>query len=192
MLKSKVRSITYPGQPRKHEWWNCAWTKHELWKGSVQEGLMIKLVINMLTKPGKLRSAVQGLRRKMKCIIAYLPPLWSSGQNSCLQIHRSAFDSWHYLIFREIVGLERGPFSLVSTIEELLERKNSGSGLEIGEYGRRDPLRWPRNMRYLQTLTLTSPTGNGSSVDVVRCITLCNNIALNFECALLANRAETG
>jgi hypothetical protein len=29
------------------------------------------------------------------------------------------------------VGLERGPLSLVSTIEELLRRKSSGSGLEI-------------------------------------------------------------
>jgi hypothetical protein len=35
------------------------------------------------------------------------------------------------------VGLERGPLSLVSTIEELLERKSSGSGLESLEYGRR-------------------------------------------------------
>jgi hypothetical protein len=39
------------------------------------------------------------------------------------------------------VGLERGPLSLVSTIEELLERKSSGCGLEIREYGRRDTLR---------------------------------------------------
>jgi hypothetical protein len=30
----------------------------------------------------------------------------------------------------EVVDLERGPLSLLSTIEELLERKNSGSGLE--------------------------------------------------------------
>jgi hypothetical protein len=37
------------------------------------------------------------------------------------------------------MGLERGPHSLMSTIEELLEKKNSGSGLEIREYGRRDP-----------------------------------------------------
>jgi hypothetical protein len=36
------------------------------------------------------------------------------------------------------VGLERGPLSLVSTIEELLERKNSGSGLENRVYGRKD------------------------------------------------------
>jgi hypothetical protein len=37
------------------------------------------------------------------------------------------------------VGPERGPLSLVCTIEELLGRKSSGSGLEIREYGRRDP-----------------------------------------------------
>jgi hypothetical protein len=37
------------------------------------------------------------------------------------------------------VGLERGPLSLVSTIEELLEKKkkSSGSGLENRDYGRR-------------------------------------------------------
>jgi hypothetical protein len=33
------------------------------------------------------------------------------------------------------MGLERGPLSLVSTIEELLERKSSGSGLETRDYG---------------------------------------------------------
>jgi hypothetical protein len=36
------------------------------------------------------------------------------------------------------VSLEWGPLSLVSTTEELLERKLSGSGLEDREYGRRD------------------------------------------------------
>jgi hypothetical protein len=35
------------------------------------------------------------------------------------------------------VCLERNPVSLVSAIEELLERKNSGSGLENRDYGRR-------------------------------------------------------
>jgi hypothetical protein len=39
------------------------------------------------------------------------------------------------------VGLERGPLSLDSTIEELLGRKSSGSGLENRDYGRRDPPR---------------------------------------------------
>jgi hypothetical protein len=37
------------------------------------------------------------------------------------------------------VDLETRPLSLVSTIEELLGRKSSGSGLESREYGRRDP-----------------------------------------------------
>jgi hypothetical protein len=46
------------------------------------------------------------------------------------------FDFQRYQIFREVVGLERGPLSLVSTIEELLGRKNSGFGLENREYGR--------------------------------------------------------
>jgi hypothetical protein len=36
------------------------------------------------------------------------------------------------------VGLERGPLSLVSTTEELLERKSSGCGLESRDYGRRE------------------------------------------------------
>jgi hypothetical protein len=48
------------------------------------------------------------------------------------------------------VGLERGPLSLVSTIEELLGGKSSISGLEIREYGRRDPSRWPHGILYLQ------------------------------------------
>jgi hypothetical protein len=36
------------------------------------------------------------------------------------------------------VGLELGPLSLASTMEELLGRKSSGSGLENRDYGRRD------------------------------------------------------
>jgi hypothetical protein len=35
-------------------------------------------------------------------------------------------DSRRYLIYWEVLGLERGPLSLVSTIEELPERKTSG------------------------------------------------------------------
>jgi hypothetical protein len=55
------------------------------------------------------------------------------------------------------VSLERGPLSLVSTIEELLESKSSGSGLESREYGRRDLSRWPRDNLYPQESALTSP-----------------------------------
>jgi hypothetical protein len=39
------------------------------------------------------------------------------------------------------VDLEQGPLSPVSTIEELLERKSSGSGLKNRDYGRRDSSR---------------------------------------------------
>jgi hypothetical protein len=48
------------------------------------------------------------------------------------------------------VGLEQGPLSLVRTIEELLEWKSSGSGLENRINGRGDPLRWPRDTLYPQ------------------------------------------
>jgi hypothetical protein len=43
------------------------------------------------------------------------------------------------------VGLERGPVSLVSTTEELLERKSSGSGLETEITAVGDPSRWLRD-----------------------------------------------
>jgi hypothetical protein len=49
------------------------------------------------------------------------PPLWSSGQSPWLQIRRPGFDSRHYE--KKKAGLERGPPSLVSTTEELLDRK---------------------------------------------------------------------
>jgi hypothetical protein len=71
-------------------------------------------------------------------------PLWSSVQSSWLQIQRSGFDFRRYQIFWEVMGIERGPLSLVSTIEELLRRRNSDPGLESREFCRRDPSRWPQ------------------------------------------------
>jgi hypothetical protein len=50
------------------------------------------------------------------------PPLWSSDQSSWLQIRRPGFDSRHYK-GKKLMSLERGPLSLVSTTEELLDRK---------------------------------------------------------------------
>jgi hypothetical protein len=64
------------------------------------------------------------------------------------------------------VGLERGSLSLVSITEELLRRKSSGPGLENREYGRRDPS--PRGTLYPQKVGLTSLTGGGRSVGIVR------------------------
>jgi hypothetical protein len=84
------------------------------------------------------------------------PPLWSSGQNSWLQIQ----------IFREVVGLERGPPSHVKITEELLEWKCSGSG--SGK----------RNTLYPQKLALTSPTCGDRSVGIVRLRTKATEFSL--------------
>jgi hypothetical protein len=92
----------------------------------------------------------------------------SSSQSSWLQIQRSKFDSRLYQIFWKVVGLERGPLSLVSPTGDLPERKSSGSGLENREYDRRDLSRWPRCTLYPQKLALTSPTSGGPSVGIVR------------------------
>jgi hypothetical protein len=59
-------------------------------------------------------------------LVQTLPPLWPSGQSSWLQIRRPGLDSWHYQK-KKVVGLERGPLSLVSTTEELLDRKVAAS-----------------------------------------------------------------
>jgi hypothetical protein len=63
------------------------------------------------------------------------------------------------------VGLERGSLRLVSTIEELLERNSSGSGLESLKYG--------RNAHHVspfirKKLALPLPTIGGRSVGEVR------------------------
>jgi hypothetical protein len=91
------------------------------------------------------------------------------------------FDSLRYQIFWEVVGLERGPLSLVSTTEELLRRKSSGSDLDIREYGSGDPLRWPRDTLYPQKLTLISPKSGGHSVGIV----LTRTKATEFSFSLL-------
>jgi hypothetical protein len=101
-------------------------------------------------------------------IYIYLwPPLWSSDQSSCLQIQRSGFNYRHYQISLEVVGLEQGPLSLVSTTEELLERKSSGSGLENRDCSHRDLSWWPRVTLYPQKLALTSLTSGVCLVGIV-------------------------
>jgi hypothetical protein len=103
-----------------------------------------------------------------RTILNSRPPLWSSGQSSWLLIQSSGFYSRSYQIFWEAVSPERGPLSLVITIEGLLRRKNSSSGLETREYGRKDPSRWPRGILYTQKLALSFPTSGGRSVGTVR------------------------
>jgi hypothetical protein len=66
--------------------------------------------------------------------------------------------------------MERSPLSLVSAIEELLERKSSDSGLENRNYGSRDPPRW---------LCDTTPSAKvgANFADKLRSLCLCSSLA---------------
>jgi hypothetical protein len=77
---------------------------------------------------------------------------------------RSRFDSRRYHIFWKVVVLEWGPLSFVSTTEELLGKKSSGSGEENQDYSYRNPPHWPCDTLYPQKLALTSPASSLHSV----------------------------
>jgi hypothetical protein len=64
------------------------------------------------------------------CNVYAITFLWSSGQSSWLQIQRSRVRFPALPGFSKVKDLERCPLSLVRIIEELLEWKSSGSGLE--------------------------------------------------------------
>jgi hypothetical protein len=105
----------------------------------------------------------------------------------------SGFDSRLYQIFWEAVGLEQSPLSLVSKTKEVFGRKSSVSGLEIREYGLRDPSRWPRGTLFTQKLLLTSPTSGCRSVGIVRSRTqatefVCLRMFIRLPCCLLLLR----
>jgi hypothetical protein len=89
--------------------------------------------------------------------------------SSWLQIQGPGFDSRRYQIFWEILGLERGPLSLVGIIEELLEWKSSGSALENRDLTAVE-IRCADHATpsIRKKLALTSPTSNGRSVGIVR------------------------
>jgi hypothetical protein len=75
-------------------------------------------------------SVILFLRGSVGHIYVYGPLLWPSGQSSWLQNQKSGFDFQCYQIFWEVVGLRRGPLSLVITIEKLLGINSSGFGVE--------------------------------------------------------------
>jgi hypothetical protein len=81
---------------------------------------------------------------------------------------------------KKVVGLERGPLSLVSTTEELLGRNSSSSSLEIREYGDRDSSTLSMWHPLRKTLALTSPTSGGRSVGIVRLRTLTTEFFLFY------------
>jgi hypothetical protein len=70
-----------------------------------------------------------------------------------------------------------------------MEKKNSGSGLEIREYSRRDPSRWPRGTLYQKKLALASPTSGGRSIGIVRSRTQVTVFVL-FVCLLVPFRTQ--
>jgi hypothetical protein len=63
------------------------------------------------------------------------------------------------------MSLERGPLSLVSTIEELLGRKSSSSCLKSREYGRMGSVSLTTWHLLSEKLALTSSTSGGRSID---------------------------
>jgi hypothetical protein len=71
------------------------------------------------------------------------PPLWSGlVVRAEVQVRFPELPNF----FLEVVGLERGPLNLVSTTEELLERKSSGFALENRKHGRGDSSRRLRDI----------------------------------------------
>jgi hypothetical protein len=68
---------------------------------------------------------------------------------------------------KNVVGLERGPLSLVSTIEELLDRKVAAPVYKI-ENTAIGMSRWPRGTLYPQKMAIASPTSGDRSVSIVR------------------------
>jgi hypothetical protein len=73
-------------------------------------------------------------------------------------------DSRRYKIFWEVVGLERGPLSLVGELWSYLNGKVAGPIWKTEINGRGNPLCWQRDALYTQKLALTSPTSGGRSV----------------------------
>jgi hypothetical protein len=105
------------------------------------------------------------------------------------------FDSRRYQIFWEVVGLVRGSLNLVSSTEELPERKISDLCLEDREYSRRDSLRWTRDTLYPQKLVLTSLRSGCRSVGIIRSRTKATEFVLfvyTYDYCLGSNHVHFG
>jgi hypothetical protein len=110
------------------------------------------------------------------------PSLWSSGQSSGYRSRGPGFDSQRYQNFREVMHLERGPLSLVSTIEGLLKIKSSESSLESREYGCKGCAAPTKQHHSIDKEAGTSPTSGSRSLVTVRSRTQARSL---FFCLLL-------
>jgi hypothetical protein len=110
----------------------------------------------------KMNSRFLRTQKRYRQTMGYISSIWRTNWGARAARYFGMSVKWRML------GLERGPLSHVSTNEELLERKNGGSGPESREYCRRDPSRWPCSTLNMQKLALTSPTSDGSSVGIDR------------------------
>jgi hypothetical protein len=118
--------------------------------------------------------------------------LWSSALSSWLQIQRSGFDSRCSQIFWQVVGLGSGnSASWVRVQLRSYLREMVAASLQSREYGRGDPLRWSRDIFYLQTLALTSPTRGGRSVGLVRSRTKATGFSIFKHCAERSYMADS-
>jgi hypothetical protein len=122
-------------------------------------------------------------RRSTFFYITYIeesrPPLWSSDQSFWLQIQRSWVRIPALPDFLRSGRSGTGCTHSVSTIEELLERKSSGSGLETENTSVGDLSRWPRDTLYPQKLVLSSPASGGHSIGTVRSQTKATEFSSN-------------
>jgi hypothetical protein len=103
------------------------------------------------------------------------PPMWSCGQSSWLQIHRSLI---RFSALSDFLRNSGSGTESTQAREEPLERRSSGSGIENREYSSRDTSRWLRGKLYPQKLALTSPTSRGRSVGTVRSRTQATEFSL--------------
>jgi hypothetical protein len=72
----------------------------------------------------------------------------------------------------------------------MVEINNSRSGLESREYGRGDPLRWPRDTLYPQKSALTSPRSGGRLVGIVRSRTQTMEFSFSYTMIQTADSFE--
>jgi hypothetical protein len=94
--------------------------------------------------------------------------MWSSGEGSWLQIQKSGFDPGATRCVEEYCVWNGVHSASWVQLRSYLEEKVAAPGLEIREYGCRDPTRWPRGTLCPQKLALTLSTSGGRSIDIVR------------------------